>query len=144
MNVELVRQPPQSPDLNVLDLGLWTSMQARQKKLPMMWNEFELVRGIQGVFRDLPLTTIDNCFVTLQSVLREVKENAGSNNFKTPRKRKYAPPESDDELAFPLDGSNTETEAEDDEKPAALRAPRYMNTEAATKNTTTDETAAAV
>ncbi|MCP4504234.1 MAG: hypothetical protein GY822_30295 [Deltaproteobacteria bacterium] len=35
MDVQLVNQPPNSPDLNVLDLGLFSAIQARQyKKIP--------------------------------------------------------------------------------------------------------------
>ena len=34
-DIVLVRQPPQSPDTNVLDLGLWTSIQSFQRKVPM-------------------------------------------------------------------------------------------------------------
>ena len=49
------------------------------------------------------------------------------NKFKTPRKRKYAPPESDDDVAFA--DSKTETEDEKDTKPPALREPKYMNVE---------------
>ena len=37
-NIVLVRQPPQSPDCKVLDLGLWTSIQALQRKEPIIIN----------------------------------------------------------------------------------------------------------
>ena len=133
LKIELVRQPAQSPDLNVLDLGIWTSIQALQRKKPIMHTNFELLRGIQKCYAEVPLTKIDSCFVTLQNMLKEVKEAAGGNKFKTPRKRKYSPPESDDEMAFAPSDSETETEDEmecvdvdDDEdmKPPPLRKPR--------------------
>ena len=64
----------------------------------------------------------------------------GGNKFKTPRKRKYAPPESDDDVAFA--DSDTETEEEPDRKPPALREPKYMNVKGADEKET--ETAATV
>ena len=81
------------------------------------------------------MTTVDLCFVTLQNMMREVKAANGGNNFKTPQKRKYAPVESDDDLAFQYSDSDTETEEdendesaddeeEDDVKPPALCRPR--------------------
>ena len=140
LTVELVRQPAQSPDLNVLDLGLWNSIQASQRKLPRVHNEFELVRSVQQAFRETKLTVIDSCFVTLQNILKEVRACAGGNKFKTPRKRKYAPPESNDDLAFAE--SDTETEDEMDTKPAALKEPHYMNVEQADKKQ--DETVGTV
>ena len=101
-----------------------------------MHTNFDLVRGIQDCFASVPLTTVDACFVTLQNMMKEVKAADGGNNFKTPQKRKYAPVESDDDLAFDYSDSDTETEEdetdeaaaddeeEDDVKPPALRRPR--------------------
>ena len=45
--VRLIRQPPLSTNLNILNLGLWNSIQSRQKKRDIMHTNFELVRGIQ-------------------------------------------------------------------------------------------------
>ena len=43
LKVQLVRQPPQLPDMNVLDLGLWTSIQALQRKKLIMHTNFKLL-----------------------------------------------------------------------------------------------------
>ena len=125
MDVKLVRQPPQAPDLDVLDLGLWNLIQALQKKEPIMHTNFELVRCIEKCYKAVPLTTVDSCFVTLQNMLREVKDANGGNYFKTPRKRKYAPPQSDDEEAFFFSDSDTETEDEGDDGVQSGRARFY-------------------
>ena len=80
-NVRLIQQPLQSPDLNVLDLGLWNSLQAAQKKEPEMYNECKLVRGIQKIFLKMPKETIENCFVTLGNFLRKVRHCNSGNKF---------------------------------------------------------------
>ena len=53
LDIELVRQPAQSPDLNVLDLGIWSSIQSRQRQLPMEnTSEYELVKMVRKAFSD--------------------------------------------------------------------------------------------
>ena len=135
IQVELVCQPAQSPDLNVLNLGLWNLVQSRQRKRKPMHKKFDLACGIQECFALVPLTTVNLCFVTLQNMMREVKNENGSDSFKTLQKRKYAPVEINDNLAFQYSDSDTETEDDennkaadneegDNVKPPALRKPR--------------------
>ena len=146
-NIVLVRQPPQSPDCNVLDLGLWTSIQALQRKEPIIINartEFELVRAVQKSFIKLPATTIDSCWETLTNILREIHANNGGNRFVTPRKRKYAPMVDDAEPSedeWSNDDTDTEAEPDNDDdngrdsdcdweaKPRVLRQRTYVNSD---------------
>ena len=137
-DIQLMRQPAQSPDTNVLDLGLWTSLQSIQRKLPMMSassTEMQLVEAVQQAWINMPLTTIESSFVTLQNVLREIRANDGGNHFKTPRKRKYAQliEAGDYSIATTYESDDdTITEAECDSdidieaKPAALREPNLV------------------
>ena len=133
-DIVLVRQPPQSPDTNVLDLGLWTSIQSFQRKVPMTSaaTEYELVKAVHEAFRKLPMTTIDNCFVTLQNVLREIQTNDGGNQFKTPRKRKYAAMVDPGDYSIDeMSGEDTDTDEDAssdcdlERKPVALRKHMY-------------------
>ena len=136
-NIVLVRQPPQSPDTNVLDLGLWNSVQSIQKKrTPMMINartELELVRAVKHAWHDMPMETVASAWVTLTNVLREIRDNDGGNRFKTPRKRKYASmiERGDYSVDEHDDDEETETEPEPDSdcdletKPKALRGHNY-------------------
>ena len=92
-DIQLVRQPPQSPDTNVLDLGIWNSLQSIQRKLPLVNAsslEYQLVKDVQKAWMELTLTTVNSCFITLKNILQEIRENKDGNQFKTPRKRKYA------------------------------------------------------
>ena len=83
-----------------------------------MHTNFNLVCGIQECFAAVPLTTVDLCFVTLQNMMKEVKNANGGNKFKTLQKQKYALVESDDDLAFEYSDSDTETEEEDNDETA--------------------------
>ena len=80
-----------------------------------MRTNFDLVCEIQECFAEVPLTTVDLCFVTLQNMMKEVKNANGGNSFKTLQKRKYAPVKSDDKSFYDSD-SETETEQEDKDK----------------------------
>ncbi|ETV81956.1 hypothetical protein H257_05495 [Aphanomyces astaci] len=66
------RQPPNSPDLNVLDLGFFTSIQALQYKMAS--------RSMDDV--------IEATLSAFEAVMRLVMEHHGDNNFKLPHLKK--------------------------------------------------------
>ncbi|POM62659.1 hypothetical protein PHPALM_28151 [Phytophthora palmivora] len=86
-NIELMSQPPRSPDLNTLDLGIFNALQALQLKHTTK-NLDGLIFAVQKAFADLPSATIDKCFVTLQKVMQSVILHEGGNDYKLPRLRK--------------------------------------------------------
>ncbi|KAF0683218.1 hypothetical protein As57867_024640, partial [Aphanomyces stellatus] len=82
-------QPPQSPDLNVLDLGLFASIQALQLKLFCRTVD-DVIRATLAAFERSGGETLTKVFLTLQAVMRLVLENNGGNQFRLPHLRKDA------------------------------------------------------
>ncbi|KAG3237537.1 hypothetical protein PI124_g17476 [Phytophthora idaei] len=79
--VELVFQPPNSPDLNVLDLGLFTAIQARQR-LRMTRDLDELIAAVEASYWELPPATINACLLTLEATMDKCIQEYGGNAFK--------------------------------------------------------------
>ena len=74
-------QPPNSPDLNVLDLGYFNSIQALQhKKVPNSVDD--LVSAVEESFRELTKDSLDNVFLSLQMAMQETMRCGGGNNYK--------------------------------------------------------------
>ncbi|KAJ1288007.1 hypothetical protein BS78_02G055200, partial [Paspalum vaginatum] len=82
-NIELVCQPPNSPDLNILDLGFFASIQALQFKNAAK-TVVDIVNVVQGEFEKYSPIVSNRIFVTLQTVMVEVMKVGGGNNYKTP------------------------------------------------------------
>lgn len=62
--IEMSCQPPQSPNLNVLDLGIFNAIQSVQHRWPS--NKLDdLVAAVERAFNSLPAETRDKCFLTL-------------------------------------------------------------------------------
>jgi hypothetical protein len=86
-DIRLLNQPPNSPDLNALDLGYFTSIQSLQyqrrcRSLP------ELVQAVKDSFDELPTPTLDSIFSTLQMVMEAIMWARGSNRYDLPRVHK--------------------------------------------------------
>ncbi|KAK8631061.1 hypothetical protein V6N13_079825 [Hibiscus sabdariffa] len=76
-------QPPNSPDLNVLDLGYFRAIQSLQhQESPTTIDE--LVRAVEKSFSDLSPESLNNVFLTLQSCMIEIMKVNGGNNYKLP------------------------------------------------------------
>ena len=58
LNIEIVNQPPNSPDLNVLDLGYFNPFNI--KKAPR--NVDELIEAVSDSFEELQRSTLNNIF----------------------------------------------------------------------------------
>ncbi|KAF0735498.1 hypothetical protein Ae201684_008065 [Aphanomyces euteiches] len=76
-------QPPNSPDLNVLDLGFFRAIQTLQFEKEAT-NIDEMLRAVDEAFLEVDITTLENVFLTLQSVMISVLEVRGYNNYKMP------------------------------------------------------------
>jgi hypothetical protein len=81
--IRLIFQPAHSPDLNVLDLGFFASIQALQYKEDADSNE-ELIEKVDEAFNNVSCTTLDNTFVTLQKIMECIMECEGRNDYKLP------------------------------------------------------------
>ncbi len=74
-------QPPNSPDMNVLDLGYFNSIQSLQhKKVPRSIDD--LVAAVIESFNELQTDTLDDVFLSLQLAMQETMRCGGGNNYK--------------------------------------------------------------
>ncbi|XP_021734863.1 uncharacterized protein LOC110701536 [Chenopodium quinoa] len=82
-NIQFVFQPAQSPDLNVLDLGLFKAIQSNQyQSFPT--NLDELIEKVDEAFEMFDPTLNRYTWITLQSCMIKVLEKQGGNNFNPP------------------------------------------------------------
>ena len=85
--ITLVNQPPNSPDLNVLDLGFFNAIQSLQMRETMKSID-DLIEAVERSFEGLSHTTLDNSFRTLQSVMECILKDGGNNTYDLPHKSK--------------------------------------------------------
>nr|XP_027118630.1 uncharacterized protein LOC113735852 [Coffea arabica] len=87
-DIHLVFQPPNSPDMNVLDLGYFRAIQSLQhQEAPKTIDE--LLLAVEKSFDQLSTESLNNVFLTLQSCMVEVMKNLGGNNYKVPHIGKH-------------------------------------------------------
>ncbi|ETL39188.1 hypothetical protein F441_22009 [Phytophthora nicotianae CJ01A1] len=80
-SIGLFFQPPNSPDLNVLDLGLFTEIQSRQEQ--HLTRDFdELMAVVEAAYWELPPPTINATILRLQTTMNKCIEEKGGNDFK--------------------------------------------------------------
>ena len=68
LNVQLVCQPPNSPNMNVLDLGFFNAIQSLQHKAAPR-NIDELIWAVYESFEALHWSNLNDIFLTLQKVM---------------------------------------------------------------------------
>lgn len=83
-DVQIRRQPPKSPDLNILDLGFFHAIQSLQYQ-EQVYNISDLVAAVCRAYADMPVKTLEKCFLTLQACMQEIMLVAGGNNYNLPR-----------------------------------------------------------
>jgi hypothetical protein len=87
-NVELRCQPPNIPDLNVLDLGLFRAIQARQRqKTPRILDK--LIKVVTDSYWELPPQTINAAFLSLQGTMDQCIIRRGDNDSKLKHMKKW-------------------------------------------------------
>ncbi|KAJ0493572.1 hypothetical protein HanRHA438_Chr12g0556251 [Helianthus annuus] len=82
-DIRLRFQPPNSPDLNVLDLGFFHAIQSLQEQ-EVLGSIDELVHAVQTSFEKLSSHELNNVFLTLQACMKEIMKVHGSNHYQTP------------------------------------------------------------
>ncbi|GMF25502.1 unnamed protein product [Phytophthora lilii] len=87
LSVELCCQPPNSPDLNCLDLDLFNAIQARQR-LRMPRNIDQLIEAVSDSYWELPPAIINAAFLSLQGSMDSCIRDGGGNAFKLPHMAK--------------------------------------------------------
>jgi len=83
MDIRIINQPPNSPDMNVLDLGFFNSL------LSLAYGTIsvsidELIANVQKEFNEYDPSTLNRVFLTLQGCLIEVMKDGGGNIYKIP------------------------------------------------------------
>ena len=85
--ISLVSQPANSPDLNVLDLGFFSSLQALQQKKEMRSID-DVIAAVKEAFEEVDRMTFDNTFGTLMSVMEQILLAKGGNKISIPHVKK--------------------------------------------------------
>ena len=80
-------QPPNSPDLNVLDLGFFNTIQALQEKEAVRGLD-DLIQAVSSAFDNLLPETLNKVFLTLQECMNQIMEVDGSNRYTVPHMSK--------------------------------------------------------
>ncbi len=83
INIDLVNQPPNSPDMNVLDLGFFNAIQTLQRRKPTNTIP-ELVKAVKDSFDELDKVTLNKVFLTHQQCLEQTILADGGNDYKLP------------------------------------------------------------
>ena len=81
--IVLFDQPANSPDTNVNDLGFFRAMDAAyQRERPK--KQGDIVRLVDKVYWEYPHNLLNRIWLTHMSVMNEIIDHHGDNNFKIP------------------------------------------------------------
>ncbi|XP_074292108.1 uncharacterized protein LOC141618957 [Silene latifolia] len=86
-NIQLVQQPPNSPDMNVLDLGFFRAIQSLQT----LTNSYKLDEPVEAVtlyFNNLEVVKLNYVYISMQGCMLEVLKRRGHNDYKIPHMHK--------------------------------------------------------
>jgi hypothetical protein len=76
-----MNQPANSPDINVLDLGFFASLQMLTYTTTSTTLD-ELIANVEKAYWDYDASNLRNIFLTLQSCLIEIMKAGGGNKYK--------------------------------------------------------------
>ena len=83
----LIQQPANSPDLNILDLGFFRSIQSlMHKKMPKTIDH--MIEAVHEAFFELAPATLRDVWMTLQFVMNEILKCKGGNEYDLPHVNK--------------------------------------------------------
>ena len=86
-DIRLTCQPPNSPDLNVLDLGFFAAIQALfEKGTPN--NIDQIVARVEKAFHEYPVDRANRFFLTQQSCMMEIMKHNGGQYYNIPHMKK--------------------------------------------------------
>ena len=87
LDIRLIQQPANSPDLNVLDLGFFNSLQSLTDCLSPKTLQ-DLIKGVLEEFEGYEFYKLNIIFLTLQTCMVEILNHAGGNGYKIPHVNK--------------------------------------------------------
>ena len=76
-------QPPNSPDMNILDLGFFRAIQSLQYQKCAKSID-ELIANVEEAFREMPYKKLNYNFLSLQQCMIETMKVMGCNRYKLP------------------------------------------------------------
>ena len=79
----LYTQPPNSPDLNINDLGFFRALDAAYRKFSPRTAE-EIISYVQRAYREYPRENIDKIWLSLMACMNEIIDHHGDNDYKVP------------------------------------------------------------
>ena len=83
----MIQQPLNSPDLNILDLCIFRSLQSHTDcRAPQSIRE--LIEGVEEEYQNYDVNRLARSFVTLQSCMREIMREKGGIGYKIPHMQK--------------------------------------------------------
>ena len=87
LDIQLMQQPANSPDMNVLDLGFFNSIQSLTDCESPETIE-DLIHNVETEFEGYEEANLNKVFLTLQMCMKEVMKIGGGNGYKTPHMNK--------------------------------------------------------
>ncbi|KAG2634225.1 hypothetical protein PVAP13_2NG155506 [Panicum virgatum] len=87
-DIRLTCQPANSPDTNVLDLGLFAAIQALFQRSGMPKTIDEIVQKVEAAYWNFPVGRSNRVFLTLQGCLREILKEKGGQHYPVPHMKK--------------------------------------------------------
>jgi Arc/MetJ family transcription regulator len=87
LDIRLMNQPPNSIDMNCLDLGFFASLQSLIDRTTSR-NIDELIQNVCIEYQNYNPVLLNRVFVTLQSCMIEVMKDNGGNRYKIPHMNK--------------------------------------------------------
>ena len=79
IDTKLYMQTPNSPDVNLLDLGFFQAIQSFNDALPK--NEEELIQLVQDAYKNYLWHKLNQTWLTLQSCFNQIILHHGDNNY---------------------------------------------------------------
>ena len=79
IDAKLYTQTPNSPDVNLLDLGFFQAIQSFNDASPK--NKVELIQSVQDAYENYPWHKLNQMWLTLQSCFNHIILHHGDNDF---------------------------------------------------------------
>ena len=79
VNAELYTQSPNSPDVNLLDLGFFRAIQSFNDAAPK--NEEELIKSVGEAYDNYPKEKLNWTWLTLQCCFNQIITHHGDNDY---------------------------------------------------------------
>lgn len=87
LDIWLMQQPPNSLDMNVLDLSFFRSLQSLTDSRNPTTIE-ELIQGVEEEYEAYDVENLNRVFLSLQMCMKEVMKIGGGNRYRNPHMNK--------------------------------------------------------